>query len=168
MGVIDLQDLYDLPGSNLCDLYDLFTGMGYVRSAWYAHFYRWVRMVSRICMICGIFVWSGGCVKSEYLTLVCIMFSRDGPVWGGYVTREYLSRIRVICASLPGWMCKICRICMVLGGICAIWMICTPWARCDQYDLQDLYDLQDFCMIWGICKSWILVSACLATTGAAR
>ena len=38
-GVIDLQDLYnqqDLygpPESNMCDLYDLFIGMAYVRSA---------------------------------------------------------------------------------------------------------------------------------------
>ena len=44
-GVINLQDLYnqqdlyDLPESNMCDLCDLFTGMGYVRSAfYYAHF----------------------------------------------------------------------------------------------------------------------------------
>ena len=72
VGVIDLQDLYDL-----------YTGMGYVRSAWHAHFHWWV------CMICGIFVWSGGSAKSGCFTLVCIMFSREGSAWGGYFTNVY-------------------------------------------------------------------------------
>ena len=132
VGVIDvqdlcnLQDLYDLPDWNLCDLYGLYPGMGYVQSAWCAHFYPWVCMIYRICMICGISVWPGGFVKFGYSTLVCMMFSRDGSVWGGYFTGMRLIVIIEICTSLPGWICMIFRTCMIyLSGMCAIWMICT-------------------------------------------
>ena len=141
VGVIDLQDLYnlqdryDLSESNMCDLYYLFTGMGYVWSGWYyAHFYRWVCMICRICLICGIFVWSGGSLKSGYFALVCIMFSRDGSVWGGYFTRVYLGGICVICTSLPGWMWLICRICMIY--------IVSGIYMCDLDDLHTLTEMR--------------------------
>ena len=170
VGVIDLQDLYnlhdlyDLPEWDLCDLYVLYTGLGYVRSTCYAHFYRWICVICRICMICGIFVWTEGTVKSGYFTLICIMFSRDGSVCGGYFTgvswvgsawSVHLYRVGSVCSSGCVW--SICRIYMIyLSVICVIWMICTSWPRCGLYDLQKLSDIQDFCIIWRICKNWIL------------
>ena len=127
---------------NTCDLHDIYTGMGYVRSAWYAHFVGGLSDLQDLNDR-RIFAWSGGSVKSGCFTLVCNMFSRHGSVWGGYFTGVYLSEIcmkrRIFHRCVLEWdlydlqdmydlsICMICKnIYMIyLSGVCAIWMMCT-------------------------------------------
>ena len=90
-----------------------------------------------------------GSVKYGYPTLVGLMFSRGGSVWGRYFSVGFMYGICVICTSIPCWICMIRRIyiCMIyLSGVCLIWMICASSPRRGVYDLQDLYDLQEFGM----------------------
>ena len=128
--------------------------MGYLRSAWYADCYRWVCIIGRICMICGIFVWSGGSVKSGYYTLTYFysMFSRDEAC----MRRTFHRCVSEwdLCdhfTSLSGGMCMICRI----GMICRIFMtyLSKLWDLNDSYiylNLDAVCTICRACMIWSI------------------
>ena len=69
-----------------------------------------------------------GSVKYGYPTLVGLMFSRGGSVWGRYFSVGFMCGICVICTSIPCWICMIRRIYM--------------------YDLPkwSMFDLNDLCI----------------------
>ena len=65
-------------------------------------------------MICGIFVLSGGSVYLDTSHLLASCLAGAGLYEAGISqVGVYLSGIGVICTSLPGWICMICRICMI-------------------------------------------------------
>ena len=144
VGVHDLQDPHDLPERNLCEVYDLYTGTGYARSARSAHIYRWVCMICRICMIrgicmiCGVCVWSGVSVKYGYFTLVYSMFRRHGLY-------------EVDISHVPER--DLCDLYIFIG--CDLYVVRDVYDLHDPYHLQDLYDLPEWNMlICMICTSW--------------
>ena len=179
VGVIDLQDLYNLQDLCLRDLYDLHTGMGYVRSAWYACFYRWVCMICRICMICGIFVWCGGSVKPVYFTLVCIVFIRFASCWAG----KDISQVCTWVGSV--WSGHLYPVESVWSAG-YVWSAGFAWSTWEEYvwtewsvplNRDAVCTICKICMIYSI-SVWsggsgkagyfTLVSAGLPTTGSAR